>query len=336
MQIEFNYLWLFFLSTILSIVITKRVMKLAVKYDAMDKPAHRKVHRSMIPLWGGLGIYASFFITLLIYWLFSPQFGPALRLNDSLLERKLFGLFVGGTILVGVGLIDDKWGLPPKVKLLGQIFVALIVIYFDVRIMGVTIPFWGRYIPFNVIISWFITAIWIVALINSMNFIDGIDGLAGGIAFIGCVAFFVVSYFKPPLSVLYIAGKVSYFVAVISIILAGSALGFLRFNFNPARVFMGDGGSMFLGLMLASMSIIGSFKGVTAITLFTPALILTVPIFDIVFAVYRRWKNKTPMSQADKKHLHHRLLAFGLSQKQAVLILYAAAILFAGLAVVLS
>ncbi len=99
---------------------------------------------------------------------------------------------------------------------------------------------------------------------------------------------------------------------------------------------MGDGGSMFLGLMLAAMSIIGSFKGVTAITLFTPALILTVPIFDIVFAVYRRWKNQTPVSQADKKHLHHRLLAFGLSQKQAVILLYAVALIFAGLAVVLS
>ena len=127
-----------------------------------------------------------------------------------------------------------------------------------------------------------------------------------------------------------------FFISVISVVLAGSVLGFLRFNFNPARVFMGDGGSMFLGLMLASMSIIGSFKGVTAITLFTPALILTVPIFDIVFAVYRRWKNQTPLSQADKKHLHHRLLAFGLSQKQAVLLLYAVAIVFAGLAVALS
>ncbi len=336
MQIEIKYWVLFFLSTLLSIVITKRVMRLAVKYDAVDKPAHRKVHRSIIPLWGGAGIYASFFITLFFYWLFSGLFGHALKLNDSLLARKLLGLFTGGTILVVLGLIDDKWGLPPKAKLLGQTIVALIVIYFGVRIMGVTIPFWHKYLQFNIIISVVITLIWIVALINSMNFIDGIDGLAGGIAFIGCLAFFVVAYFKPPDSGYYIAGKVSYFISVISIILAGSCLGFLRFNFNPARVFMGDGGSMFLGLMLAAMSIIGSFKGVTAITLFTPALILTVPIFDIVFAVYRRWKNQTPVSQADKKHLHHRLLAFGLSQKQAVILLYAVALIFAGLAVVLS
>ncbi|OGF47175.1 MAG: hypothetical protein A2452_09875 [Candidatus Firestonebacteria bacterium RIFOXYC2_FULL_39_67] len=336
MHIDAKYWALFIFSALLGILITKQVMKLAVKYDAVDKPSHRKVHRSLIPLWGGVGIYGAFFLTLLVYNMFSGLFGPALRLNSGLLAGKLLGLFIGSTILVGVGLVDDKWGLPPKVKLLGQAVVALVVIYFGVRIMGVTIPFWNKYLQFPLIISVIITLIWIVALINSMNFIDGIDGLAGGIAFIGCVAFFCVSYFKPPSSGFYIAGKVSFFISVISIVLAGSVLGFLRFNFNPARVFMGDGGSMFLGLMLASMSIIGSFKGVTAITLFTPALILTVPIFDIVFAVYRRWKNQTPLSQADKKHLHHRLLAFGLSQKQAVLLLYAVAIVFAGLAVALS
>jgi len=336
MQIDAKYWMLLFSSTLFGILITKQVMKLAVRFDAVDKPSHRKVHRSLIPLWGGVGIYGAFFVTLFIYLTFSGLFGPALRLNSGLLGGKLFGLFLGGTILVGVGLIDDKWGLPPKVKLLGQLIVALIVIYFGVRIMGVTIPFWNKYLHFPLIISVIITLVWIVALINSMNFIDGIDGLAGGLAFIACLAFFCVSFFKPPSSGFFMAGKVSYFISVISIILAGSVLGFLRFNFNPARVFMGDGGSMFLGLMLASMSIIGSFKGVTAITLFTPALILTVPIFDIVFAVYRRWKNQTPLSQADKKHLHHRLLALGLSQKQAVLILYAAAIIFSGLAVLLS
>ncbi|MCX5777381.1 MAG: MraY family glycosyltransferase [Candidatus Firestonebacteria bacterium] len=336
MSVDFKYWALFSLSALLGIIITKQVMKLAVRYDAVDKPSHRKVHRSLVPLWGGVGIYGAFFSTLLIYYLFSNLFGPALRLNDGLLARKLLGLFVGGTILIGVGLIDDKWGLPPKVKLFGQSVVALVVIYFGVRIMGVTIPVWNKYINFPTAVSVAITLIWIVALINSMNFIDGLDGLAGGIAFIGCAAFFCISFLKPPSSGLYIAGKVSFFISIISIVLAGSTLGFLRFNFNPARVFMGDGGSMFLGLMLASISIIGSYKGLTAITLFTPALILSIPIFDIVFAVYRRWKNHTPLSQADKKHLHHRLLALGLSQKQAILLLYAAAVIFAALAVVLS
>jgi UDP-GlcNAc:undecaprenyl-phosphate GlcNAc-1-phosphate transferase len=175
-----------------------------------------------------------------------------------------------------------------------------------------------------------------VAIIKSMNFIDGLDGLAGGIAFIACLSFFALAFFKPPSSGYLFAGKVSYFVGIISITLAGSLLAFLRFNFNPARIFMGDCGSQFLGLMLASLSIIGSYKGITAFTLFTPVLVLTIPIFDIIFAVYRRWRRHVPISKADKSHLHHRLLALGLTQKQAVTFLYIISILFSGLAIILA
>jgi UDP-GlcNAc:undecaprenyl-phosphate GlcNAc-1-phosphate transferase len=313
-----------------------KIIRLAIKYDAVDKPTHRKVHRKIIPLWGGVAIYLSFFLTIGIYFLFSTYFRDSLFINSFFLGKKLLGLFLGSTFLLLVGIIDDKWGLPPKIKLLGQIIAVIIILLFDVRILGVTFPFVNKYISLPYFISVFVTLIWVVTIINSINFIDGLDGLAGGIAFISCISFFIIAFFKPPLSGFLFANKVSYFISVISIILGGGLLAFLRFNFMPAKIFMGDCGSQFLGLMLASLSIIGSFKGITAITLFTPVLILSIPIFDIVFAVYRRIKKHAPISKADKSHIHHRLLAIGLTPKQAVIILYIISIIFSSIAVILS
>lgn len=331
-----KYIVLFFFSFIAGTFFTRRIMKFAVRHDAVDKPTHRKVHRSIIPLWGGIAIYVGFFLTIAVFFLFSAIFRNTISMNNYILGRKLFGLFAGSTILVALGAVDDKWGLPPKVKLLGQIIAVIVVILFDVRIIGFTIPIYGKYVNFPFIASVAITLIWIVAIINSMNFIDGLDGLAGGIAFIACFSFFLLSVLKPSLSVNFMAGKVSYFLGIISIVLAGSILGFLRFNFNPARIFMGDCGSQFLGLMMASLSIIGSYKGITAFTLFTPALVLTIPIFDIIFAVVRRWRKHVPISRADKSHVHHRLLALGLTQKQVVVFLYTVSIIFSGLAIILA
>jgi UDP-GlcNAc:undecaprenyl-phosphate GlcNAc-1-phosphate transferase len=312
------------------------MMRFAVKHDAVDKPAIRKVHRSLIPLWGGIAIFLSLFFTLFLYWVVSPTFRYALSINGGFLGSRFLGLFLGGMIIVIFGAIDDKWGLPPKLKLMGQVLATLVVIFFGVRILGITIPFFNKYLSFHLVISVVITLIWIVSLINSMNFIDGLDGLAGGVALIATVSFFIIAVLKPPVGYQFMALKVSYFVAVISMAFAGSLLAFLVFNFNPAKIFMGDCGAMFLGLLLASISVIGSYKGLTAYTLITPVLVLSIPIFDIIFAVLRRLKLKVPVSKADKSHLHHRLLALGLKPKQAVIILYTISVIFSSLAILLS
>ncbi|MEI7905510.1 MAG: MraY family glycosyltransferase, partial [Candidatus Firestonebacteria bacterium] len=175
-------------------------------------------------------------------------------------------------------------------------------------------------------LSFSASLLWIVSLINSMNFIDGLDGLAGGIAFIASAAFFALAAFKPSDTMM--STYVSVFIATVTAIFGGSLLGFLFYNVKPAKIFMGDGGSMFLGLMLSSLALIGSYKGLTAIMFFTPVLLLSVPIFDIVFAVVRRKLNGVPISKADKSHLHHRLLALGLTPLQSVFVLWGVAVLF--------
>ena len=331
-----KYIFLFLFSFAFCLFLVPRIMKKAVNRDVVDKPAHRKVHRGIVPLWGGIPIYISFSGVIAIYYMFSVYFRAILHLNDDFLGKKLLGLILGGFVLVFVGAIDDQKGVPPKLKLLGQIVAALVVIAFGIRILGFNIPFVNYYVsfasdmPFWAMIlyalSFSASLLWIVALINSMNFIDGLDGLAGGIAFIASAAFFALAVFKPSDTMM--STYVSVFIATVTAIFAGSLLGFLFYNVKPAKIFMGDGGSMFLGLMLSSLALIGSYKGLTAIMFFTPVLLLSVPIFDIVFAVIRRKLNGVPISKADKSHLHHRLLALGLSPLQAVIVLWAVAALF--------
>ncbi len=350
----FSYAILFIGSLLLCILTVPRVIKKAIKLDVVDKPTTRKVHRKTVPLWGGVAIFLSFAVVLGLFYLlgsdlfpfnllngtefsgFSYSFRARLGLNSGVLGLKLVGLLFGGFVVIITGMIDDKTGLSPKKKLLGQLIAALIVVSFGVRVQGFNIPFMNHYVSLTsgqgfagvalFVLSAAASMVWILAVINSMNFIDGLDGLAGGISLISALAFFSLACFKPSTS---LAGEsISAFIAVVSAVLCGSIIGFLFFNFRPAKIFMGDAGSMFLGFMLASLSLIGSFKGVTAITLFTPALILSVPIFDIIFAVVRRISKGVPVSLADKSHLHHRLLAVGLSPLQVVLLIWLIAAFF--------
>ncbi len=349
-----KYAILFMISLLLCVLIVPRVIKKAVKLDVVDKPTTRKVHRKIIPLWGGVAIFLSFVLALFLFYLlssdlfpfslfsatdfsrFSMDFRGRLGMSSGALRLKLAGLLLGGLTVLITGMIDDRYGLSPKRKLLGQLVAALIVVAFGVRVLGFNIPFMNHYVSLTsgqgfagaalFLFSATVSIVWILAVINSMNFIDGLDGLAGGISFISAATFFALAFLKPSMS---LAGEnISAFIAVVAVTLCGSILGFLFFNFRPARIFMGDPGSMFLGFMLASLSLLGSFKGVTAITLFTPALILSVPIFDIIFAVARRLSRGLPVSVSDKSHVHHRLLALGLSPLQAVVIIWLVAALF--------
>lgn len=296
-----DYILSFLIAVAVALAITPLVMLLAKKTGAIDAPDPRKVHKKPIPRIGGIGIYTAFMVSFL----------TLVDFNQLPMETAdgIIGLLAGGTIVVLVGIIDDYTNLPAKVKLLGQIAAACAVVAFDVRIDFITDPF-GDYLY----LEYFaipVTIFWLVGLTNTVNLIDGLDGLAAGVATLASVTIMLVAL-QDELAL----------VAVFTSALAGAATGFLFFNFNPARIFMGDTGSMFLGFMLAGISIIGAVKSAATIALIVPVLALGVPILDTSFAIIRRYRGGVPIFKPDKGHLHHRLLDLGFSQRQAVLLMY--------------
>ena len=292
----------------MALILTPVVITFARRTGALDKPDARKVHVRPIPRIGGIGIYAAFMVSILVQLVFvelTPEF-----------MMSLIGLMVGGTIIVAIGIIDDYCDLPAKVKLLGQILAAVVlVVGFDVRIDFITDPL-GDFIYLE-LFAIPATIFWIVGLTNTVNLIDGLDGLAAGVSSIAAITIFLVAMEEGiP------------FVAMVTAALAGAAVGFLYYNFNPARIFMGDTGSMFLGFMLAGISVVGAVKSAATIALIVPILALGLPILDTTFAIVRRMRNHRPIFKPDKGHLHHRLLAHGFTQKQAVLLMYVVSALF--------
>ena len=291
-----------------ALFLTPVVISFARRTGALDAPDARKVHVRPIPRIGGIGIYAAFMAFVLVQMSISD-------LSPELMT-SLWGLLAGGTIIVAIGIIDDYRDLPAKVKLLGQILAAcVLVIGFDVRIDVITDPLGDFiYLEYFAIPA---TIFWVVGLTNTVNLIDGLDGLAAGVSSIAAVTIFLVAMEEGiP------------FVAMITAALAGAAIGFLYYNFNPARIFMGDTGSMFLGFMLAGISVVGAVKSAATIALIVPILALGLPILDTTFAIVRRARNHRPIFKPDKGHLHHRLLAHGFTQKQAVLLMYVVSALF--------
>lgn len=271
------------------------VMKLAYKIGAVDYPCERKVHCKPMPRIGGLAIYFGYIATLLCF---------------VELKSQVIGLMLGSTIIVAVGLIDDKLNISPRKKLLGQIVAATVIVMSGIKMEFISNPFGD---PIG--LGYFtipLTIFWIVGVTNAVNLIDGLDGLAAGTSAIAAVVFGVVAFSQ---------GLDN--VGFLSLILAASAFGFLKYNFNPAKIFMGDCGSMFLGLNLGALSVIGLAKNVAVLSIFVPIVILGVPIFDTLFAIIRRYQKNEPIFKADKEHLHHCLLNKGLSHKNTVLVIYA-------------
>ena len=292
----------------MALILTPAVIALARRTGALDAPDARKVHARPIPRIGGVGIYAAFMASILIQLTFidlPPEF-----------MTSLIGLIAGSTIIVFIGLVDDYCDLPARLKLLGQIIAAaVLVIGFDVRIDVITDPL-GDYIYLEYL-AIPATIFWVVGLTNTVNLIDGLDGLAAGVSSIAALTILLVALEEGiP------------FVAMVTAALAGAAVGFLYYNFNPARIFMGDTGSMFLGFMLAGVSVVGAVKSAATIALIVPILALGLPILDTAFAIVRRARNHRPIFKPDKGHLHHRLLAHGFTQKQAVLLMYVVSALF--------
>ena len=311
-----DYMLAFILAAGTALLVTPGVIFLAKKTGAMDAPDPRKVHKKPIPRIGGIGIYIAFMIAILVIKSYTPLVPEV--------QFELTGLLVGGTLIVLLGIIDDYKNLPAKVKLVGQIVAAcVLVIAFDVRIDFITDPF-GDYMYLEYL-AIPVTVFWIVGLTNTVNLIDGLDGLAAGVATIASITIFLVALQQDIL-----------LVAVLTAALAGAAIGFLYYNFNPARIFMGDSGSMFLGYMLAGISVIGAVKCAATIALIVPILALGLPILDTTFAIVRRYRGGVPIFKPDKGHLHHRLLDLGFSQRQAVLRMYVISALLGLSAVVLT
>ena len=307
----------FFVSLSVATVLTPLVVRLANRRGLYDPLSDRKVHSRPVPRLGGIAIVLGFFAPLV--GLLLVDAGITAQLTAS--SPRLVGLFVGGLLVAALGLFDDLRGANARQKFVVQIGVALLMWALDYRIDTVSNPFGGAIDlgPFALPV----TVLWFVGVMNAVNLIDGLDGLAGGIGLISVSTLMALSLLDDNVvGALMCAG------------LAGSLVGFLFFNFNPARVFMGDTGSLFLGFVLATFSISTSSKGSTAIALTVPLLALALPIVDTMLAIGRRVRARKNIFQADQEHIHHKLLRAGFSHRGAVLTLYLVAALLAGLALV--
>jgi UDP-GlcNAc:undecaprenyl-phosphate/decaprenyl-phosphate GlcNAc-1-phosphate transferase len=325
MSSVYEYFISFTLAFIVAFSATPLAKSLAFRIGAVDIPKdNRRMHKQPIARLGGFAIITGFFVSIL----FSVISSKLLKTGTAIVfDRQFTGLIAGAGIIAILGVIDDIKSLSAKLKLPIQIIAALIVAMTGTRIDFVTNPFSEIGIStFGPWISYPITIFWIVGITNAINFIDGLDGLAAGVSSIASLSLFFVSVMRPDPDI---------GTAVLAAILAGSTMGFLPYNFNPAKIFMGDTGATFLGFMLGTISIQGTYKSYTAIAIAVPILVLALPLFDTLFAILRRIASgKSPMT-ADRGHLHHRLVDMGLTQRQSVSVIYIASAALGLCAVVL-
>jgi len=306
------------LALVLSLAATPAVKWFAVRIGAMDVPKDsRRVHKSPIPRLGGLAIFVGFVLSVLVF---------------AEITLQIRGILIGAVIIVVIGVIDDIISIRAYIKLAAQIVAAVVAV-----LHGILIEVFSNPLVFAEADLWFlgflsipITILWIVGITNSVNLIDGLDGLAVGVSTISSIVMLVIAVIVAD------ADLADANIAIIMAALAGACIGFLPYNFNPAKIFMGDTGALLLGYVLATVSIIGLFKFYAIVSFATPFLVLAVPFFDTSFAFFRRLiQGKNPMAP-DRGHFHHRLLDMGLSQKQAVALLYAVSGLLGLVAVVIT
>lgn len=303
----------------LALALTPLVKKFAVRIGAMDTPNARKVHTRIMPRLGGLGIFLAFIITV-------AALLPFVSAWFTTRDMSFVSAFlIGGSIIVLIGALDDRFELSAKVKLLGQIVAASVVVFgFNIRVDFVNIPFQDAYSSLETWVSIPLTILWIVGVTNAINLIDGLDGLAAGVSGIAIGTIAVMSF---------LMGNTM--IALMCLVLLGSIIGFLFFNFHPAKIFMGDTGSLFLGFSLAMLSMLG-FKQIAVVSFITPLIIIGVPLSDTLFAIIRRAVQRKPIFSPDKGHLHHCLRELGFSHRQTVLIIYGIAAFFGVLAIIQS
>jgi UDP-GlcNAc:undecaprenyl-phosphate GlcNAc-1-phosphate transferase len=285
----------------LSLYITPLVRKGAVQYDIVDRPDGKlKNQKEPVAYLGGLSIYLAFLLTL------------ALTFE---LSREVLGILLSGTIVVILGIIDDFKVLPPKIKFIGQAIAVLVLLKSGIFIKLVFLPVW---------LSLALSFTWLMAITNAFNIIDVMDGLATGIACIASFILFIVAMLNGHLV-----------IAILTISLAGALLGFLRYNFEPAKIYLGDTGSMFIGLILGALSMIGTYTQHNVIACFAPAIILGIPLFDTLFVIYIRWRRGMPIIYGSPDHFALRLRKWHLSTRQTVLLSYLANSILGALSIIM-
>jgi UDP-GlcNAc:undecaprenyl-phosphate GlcNAc-1-phosphate transferase len=311
----------FLVAVLMATLLTPVVRAIALRAGAVSHPGGRHIHAVVVPRLGGVAVLAAFLLPIAALFLISSSVAHFVRAEGL----KVGALVAGAVAMTTVGAIDDTRGLPAMHKLFAQVVIAALAFAAGLRIEVVTLPGIGN-LPMGTL-AFPLTVLWIVGVVNAVNLIDGLDGLAAGIVLFAATTNFVVAT---------VSGAV--FIAVMMAALAGAVLGFLFFNFNPARIFLGDSGSYFLGFVLATSVLVGSTsqKASTAVALLVPCLALGIPIFDTLFSMVRRFLERRPLFSPDRGHLHHRLVDVGLTHKRAVLAMYAVSAVFCCAAVAIA
>lgn len=317
---ELYHLIAFLVSMTVVLWSTPVVKTIGLKGGHVDRPDPRKVHRKPIVRIGGIAIFTGVTTALLIVWWLG---GFGILTPDK--DAEIWGVTIGGLFFFFIGLADDLFNLSPSSRLLVQTIVATFAWWKGVKINFLSIPFFDLIHIDQWWLSLPITIIWLVGMVNAINWMDGLDGLAAGVSGIAAVVILIVSLFMNEPA-----------AALIAAALAGGALGFLRYNFNPAQIFMGDGGAYFMGFLLAGVGVIGVAKTAAMTAVILPYIILAVPIVDMSIVIISRLSRGKSPFLADKSHIHHRLLEAGISQRLTVLFIYALTLWVGSLALVFS
>ncbi len=326
------YLAGFIVACVASFTATPFSIWLAKRWNVLDQPDPRKVHKVAIPRWGGAGIYFGILIALFGLYVGFPHFRELLSYRHSIyaqglmigvvsLNKQLAGILVGFTFVVILGMIDDKRGVPAIPKLLTQIIASLVALNYGVQISGLRLPFINSYVQFPILISQVITVFWIIGFMNAVNLADGLDGLAAGLAAIASATFLAVAIIQGSTETAFVSKQLK-LAGVLSAVLCGGCLGFLPYNFAPAKVFMGDGGALGIGFLLGAITVIGTLKTTAVLSIMIPVIVVALPVIDVTLAIVRRFQRKTRITDPDKEHLHHRLLNLGWTAREVVLLVY--------------
>ena len=299
-----------FATMIISAILTPFVRRIAFKIGAVDKPNARRVNKVPMPTMGGLAIFLAF------------NFSLFFLLRNQIPNPQFYGIFFGECIIMLTGIIDDIFELKPSQKMIGILLAALAVYWFaEVQMTTLTLPFIGI-----VHLGWLslpITLLWIAAITNAINLLDGLDGLATGVT--------IIALFTTGFTGLFFLPSANIYIVIMIFTLVAAEVGFLPYNFFPARIYLGDTGALFIGFMIAVFSLSG-LKNATFISVLIPVMILGVPLTDTIYAILRRLLNKQSIAHADKRHLHHRLMQMGLTHRQTVLVIYGISMIFSFIA----
>lgn len=308
----------------MTFAVTPAAMKIAMRCKVIARPGGRHVHKRPTPLWGGIAVYAGFMVAVMLAVLLHPGLS---------FDRQTVAILIAATFIALFGLLDDKHDFSPLWQIVAIVAAAGILVAAGIQIQYVTDRFRASKMLALGAFSIPITVLWVFGVTKTIDLIDGLDGLAAGVCAIASATLILMARQALTLQ----PHLMHEFLTVITLCgaLLGACLGFLRFNYPPAKIFMGTVGAQLMGFVLAASSIVGAFKMAALVAIAVPVLALGVPIFDAMFVVYRRFTNKAPVAVGDTSHVHHRLLRRGLSQNQAVLLIYGVTFAFSAAALVL-